>query len=136
MIGVPSSLFSGRGPRLSVFKRQATSSLLQLPALICSSGEYLLPFKSAVDNGKPTLLVLGCAGHCCWPVARGMSQTPTATSSAAAGTTRIAMRFMVLLKVKKCPKIIGQKTRRETGDGRRATGDGRREAGDGRRGLS
>jgi len=32
--GVPSSLYSGRGPKLSVLKRQATSSLLKLLALI------------------------------------------------------------------------------------------------------
>ena len=32
--GVPSSLYSGRLPRLSVLKRQATSSLLKLVALI------------------------------------------------------------------------------------------------------
>src|SRR5439155_6957543 len=48
MIGVPSSLYSGNGPRLSVLKRQATSSLLKLDALIWSSGRYLLPFVSAV----------------------------------------------------------------------------------------
>src|SRR4029078_760569 len=40
--GVPSSLNSGRGPRLSVLNRQATSSLLKLAALILSSGEYFL----------------------------------------------------------------------------------------------
>ena len=32
--GVPSNLYSGRGPRLSVLKRQATSSLLKLDASI------------------------------------------------------------------------------------------------------
>ena len=32
--GVPSSLYSGRLPKLSVLKRQATSSLLKLDALI------------------------------------------------------------------------------------------------------
>ena len=32
--GVPSNLYSGRGPRLSVLKRHATSSLLKLEALI------------------------------------------------------------------------------------------------------
>ena len=37
--GVPSSLYSGRGPRLSVLKRQATSSVEKLSALIWSSGE-------------------------------------------------------------------------------------------------
>jgi glucose dehydrogenase len=34
MRGVPSSLYSGRGPRLSVLNRQATSSLLKLSAPI------------------------------------------------------------------------------------------------------
>src|SRR6267143_5377300 len=40
--GVPSSLYSGRGPRLSVLNRQATSSWLKLVALIWSSGAYLV----------------------------------------------------------------------------------------------
>src|SRR5437773_11278309 len=40
--GVPSSLYSGRGPRLSVLNRQETSSELKLLALIWSSGEYRL----------------------------------------------------------------------------------------------
>src|SRR6202040_3765944 len=48
MSGVPSSLYSGRGPRLSVLKRHATSSLLKLDALIWSRGRYLVPFMSAV----------------------------------------------------------------------------------------
>src|SRR6201984_1829804 len=48
MMGVPSSLYSGRGPRLSVLKRHATSSLLKFDALIWSSGTYLLPRTSAV----------------------------------------------------------------------------------------
>lgn len=34
MIGVPSSLFSGRGPKLSVLIGHATSTLLKLVALI------------------------------------------------------------------------------------------------------
>ena len=46
--GVPSSLYSGRGPNASVLNRHATSSLLKLAALICSSGEYLLPVRSAL----------------------------------------------------------------------------------------
>src|SRR5580765_16150 len=61
MIGVPSSLFSGRGPRLSVLKRQATSSLLKLLASIWSSGEYLLPRRSAVYIGHSPFFVLGMA---------------------------------------------------------------------------
>src|SRR5215813_15611668 len=56
MRGVPSSLYSGRGPRLSVLKRQATSSLLKLAALIWSSGEYLLPLRSAVYIGHSPFL--------------------------------------------------------------------------------
>ena len=61
MIGVPSSLVSGRGPRLSVLNRHATSSLLKLLALIWSSGEYLLPRRSAVYIGHSPFLVLGIA---------------------------------------------------------------------------
>src|SRR5207237_9133883 len=59
MMGVPSSLYSGRGPRLSVLKRQATSSLLKFDALIWSSGEYLLPRRSAVYIGHSPFFVLG-----------------------------------------------------------------------------
>jgi hypothetical protein len=69
MIGVPSSLFSGRGPRLSVLKRHATSSLLKLLASIWSSGEYLLPRRSAVYIGHSPFLVLGMPVAC--PVSPG-----------------------------------------------------------------
>src|SRR5215470_4753670 len=62
--GVPSSLYSGRGPRLSVLKRQATSSLLKLEALIWSSGEYLVPLRSAVYCGHSPFLVEGRAAFC------------------------------------------------------------------------
>src|ERR1700680_749284 len=48
MSGVPSSLYSGNGPRLSVLKRQATSSLLKFDASIWARGRYLVPFMSAV----------------------------------------------------------------------------------------
>src|SRR6266850_775996 len=48
MSGVPSNLYSGNGPRLSVLKRQATSSLLKFEPLIWSSGRYLVPRMSAV----------------------------------------------------------------------------------------
>src|SRR4029434_1960008 len=51
---VPSSLNSGNGPRLSVLKRQATSSVLKFDALIWSSGEYLVPLRSAaLDHHSP-----------------------------------------------------------------------------------
>src|SRR5579862_3089915 len=59
MSGVPSSLYSGRGPKLSVLKRQATSSLPKLDALIWSSGEYLVPLRSAVYCGHSPFLVEG-----------------------------------------------------------------------------
>src|ERR1700680_1229392 len=58
--GVPSSLYSGRVPRLSVLKRHATSSLLKLDAVIWSSGEYLVPFRSAVKCAHSPFLVDGC----------------------------------------------------------------------------
>src|SRR5882672_9089613 len=63
--GVPSSLYSGRVPRLSVLKRHATSSLLKLLALIWSSGEYLLPRRSAVYIGHSPFFVLGRADVFC-----------------------------------------------------------------------
>jgi len=41
-------VLSGRGPKLSVLRRHATSSLLKFDASICESGENLLPRTSAV----------------------------------------------------------------------------------------
>src|SRR5712692_6586357 len=61
--GVPSSLYSGRVPRLSVLKRQATSSLLKFEALIWSSGEYLVPLRSAVYCGQSPFFVLGFSAY-------------------------------------------------------------------------
>src|SRR5688572_9233063 len=95
MSGVPSSLVSGRGPRLSVLNRQAISSLLKLLALIWSSGEYLLPRRSAVYIGHSPFFVLGMAPL--WPDRRGVTHASPATSSATAGTIRNAMRFILLL---------------------------------------
>src|SRR5881628_825890 len=47
MSGVDSRLNSGRGPRLSVLKRQAISRLLKLVRLTWSSGEYRVLPRSA-----------------------------------------------------------------------------------------
>src|SRR5207302_8155704 len=76
--GVPSSLYSGRGPRLSVLNRQATSSLLKLAALIWSSAEYLLPLRSAVYIGHSPFIVLGWAVAPAWPASRGATDTSAA----------------------------------------------------------
>src|SRR5262249_27278282 len=57
MSGVPSNLYSGRVPRLSVLKRQETSSLLKFSALIWSSGEYLVPARSPVYWGHSPFFV-------------------------------------------------------------------------------
>src|SRR5262252_8445300 len=59
MIGVPSSLASGVGPRLSVLNDHATWSRLKFVASIWASGEYLLPLRSAVYIGHSPFLVLG-----------------------------------------------------------------------------
>src|SRR5215831_21416912 len=93
MIGVPSSLFSGRGPRLSVLNRHATSILLKLLALIWSSGEYLLPFRSAVYIGHSPFFVLGCP--VAWPAMRGCIQASPAPSSTSAGIERVSKRDML-----------------------------------------
>src|SRR5262245_46148904 len=93
MIGVPSSLFSGRGPRLSVLKRQATSILLKLLALIWSSGEYLLPRRSAVYIGHSPFFVLGCP--VAWPATRGCIQARPAPRSTSAGIVRVSKRDML-----------------------------------------
>src|SRR5262249_51914503 len=79
MIGVPSSLFSGRGPRLSVLNRHATSSLLKLLASICDSGEYLLPARSAVYIGHSPFLVLGIGLD--WPRSDRFSEGTVATAA-------------------------------------------------------
>src|SRR6476469_5734793 len=93
MIGVPSSLFSGRGPTLSVLKRQATSILLKLLALIWSSGEYLLPRRSAVYIGHSPFFVLGCP--VAWPATCGCSQTSPAPRRTSAGIVRVIKRDML-----------------------------------------
>src|SRR5437763_17174126 len=97
MIGVPSSLFSGRGPRLSVLNRQATSSLLKLAALIWSSGEYLLPLRSAVYIGHSPFLVLGWAVAPAWPASRGATDTSAAARTINASTVRSTLRNIVPL---------------------------------------
>src|SRR6266545_1008587 len=92
MIGVPSSLFSGRGPRLSVLNRHATSSLLKLLALIWSSGEYLLPRRSAVYIGHSPFLVLGIG--LAWPDSRGAISVATTAISTSTGATRNSLPVM------------------------------------------
>src|SRR6478672_4249710 len=77
MIGVPSSFASGVGPRLSVLNDHATWSRLKLVASIWSSGEYLLPLRSAVYIGHSPFLVLGME-LAVWP---DILATGTETSS-------------------------------------------------------
>src|SRR5262245_9484664 len=90
--GVPSSLLSGRGPRLSVLKRHAISILLKLDALIWSSGEYLLPFKSAVYIGHSPFLVLGIG--LAWPDSFGAIDIATTAASTRTGAIRNNFRVM------------------------------------------
>src|SRR5262245_6471650 len=59
MIGVPSNLASGVGLSPSVLNDHASWSRLKLVASIWSSGEYLLPLRSAVYIGHSPFLVLG-----------------------------------------------------------------------------
>src|SRR3954453_9452335 len=92
MIGVPSSLFSGRGPRLSVLKRHAGSSLLKLLALIWSSGGYLLSLRSAVYIGHSPFFVLGCPVF--WPWMRGTKVATPRARRATAGTSRTVVRLI------------------------------------------
>src|SRR5215472_497835 len=80
--GVPSNLYSGRGPKLSVLNLQATSSLLKLDASIWSSGEYLVPLRSAVYCGHSPFFV---DGNACWPNAADVSH---ASSVATTSKTR------------------------------------------------
>src|SRR6476661_1863374 len=87
MMGVASSLYSGRVPRLSVLKRHATSSLLKLPALIWSSGEYLLPWRSAVYIGHSPFCVLG-RGLVCPRMAGASHARPAPSTSTAAADFR------------------------------------------------
>src|SRR6266480_2227042 len=90
--GVPSSLYSGRVPRLSVLKRHATSSLLKLEALIWSSGEYLLPRRSAVYIGHSPFLVLGIGPACPDTDTLGATHMSPTARSASAGTIRNSFR--------------------------------------------
>src|SRR5438067_10248160 len=92
--GVPSSLYSGRGPRLSVLNRHATSSLLKFDALICSSGEYLVPFRSAVYCGHSPLMVDG------WPAA--WPDTPRDWPNASPATATTAGRSLLAPSVLLC----------------------------------
>src|SRR5580658_6443112 len=104
MIGVPSSLYSGRGPSASVLKRHATSSLVKLDALIWSSGEYLLPRRSAVYIGHSPFLVLATdPAWPAWPDTRGAIQTSPAARSASAGTIRRVFRDIVYSRVDTVP---------------------------------
>src|SRR5215813_11388989 len=96
--GVPSNLYSGRVPRLSVLKRQATSSLLKLSALIWSSGEYLVPARSPVYCGHSPFLVEGpdfpfLAPD--WPNTPIVSHTSPTMSNTNAGMERHTIRDMV-----------------------------------------
>src|SRR5262249_37449698 len=86
MSGVPSSLYSGRVPRLSVLKRQATSSLLKFVALIWSSGEYFVPWLSDVYAIQSPFLVLGIPGAC--PCDRTEPHSTPAATTATRGTPR------------------------------------------------
>src|SRR5262249_60424395 len=94
MIGVPSSFASGRGPRLSVLKLHATSSLLKFDALIWSRREYLLPRRSAVYIGHSPLLVLGIEFD--WLETSGANDHMTKPRAATAPTRPQSFRNMVL----------------------------------------
>src|SRR6185312_6970988 len=76
--GVPSSLYSGWLPKLSVLNRQATSRSLKFEALIWSSGSYRLPEVSAKYWVQLTLR--GVPGA----VWRGADATPRTTVAARA----------------------------------------------------
>src|SRR5579871_131841 len=82
MIGVPSSLYSGYGPKASVLKRHATCSLSKFDALIWSSGEYLVNLTSAPLVGHSPFLVEGWP----WPVNCGGTGVPTNVWAATCGT--------------------------------------------------
>src|SRR5262244_4567358 len=101
MSGVPSNLYSGRVPRLSVLKRQATSSLLKLSALIWSSGEYLVPARSPVYWGHSPFLVEGADFPFLvpdWPDTPIVIDTIPTTSKTNAGTIRHTVRDIVRLR--------------------------------------
>src|SRR5215468_5100603 len=101
MSGVPSNLYSGRVPRLSVLKRQATSSLLKLSALIWSSGEYLVPARSPVYCGHSPFLVEGADFPFLvpdWPDTPIVIHSSPTTSKTNAGTIRHTVRDIVRLR--------------------------------------
>src|SRR5579863_8632796 len=101
MSGVPSSLYSGRDPRLSVLKRQAISSLLKFDALIWSSGRYLVPAISAVYQAHSPSL--GC--HWLdrdWP--NTMAARPATPSATAIRVNNLV--FLLTLQETFCFEIL------------------------------
>src|SRR5437016_11420364 len=92
--GVPSNRGSGRVPRLSVLKRQATSSLAKLSASICASGEYLEPLTSPAYVGHSPLAVEWTAAPVC-PESRIVSHTSPITTSANTEMDRYFVRDIV-----------------------------------------
>src|SRR5262249_28653828 len=77
MSGVPSSLYSGRGPNWSVLNRQATSSLLKLDASIWLSGEYRVPLISPEYAGHSPSFVEGSDP---WPDVCGVHRQTVSTT--------------------------------------------------------
>src|SRR6185295_924948 len=99
MIGVPSSLASGVGPRLSVLKDHASWSRLKFAASIWSSGEYLLPLKSAVYIGHSPFFVLGIEEAAAWPERRLTDTTTSGASSTSARTILVLFPIMAFSSV-------------------------------------
>src|SRR5579864_8987053 len=120
--GVPSSLYSGRVPRLSVLKRHATSSLLKLDALIWSSGEYLVPFRSAVYCGHSPFLVEGCPAMA-WPA------TPRDWPNASAANATAASRSLPASNVLSCIILLSPLACDETASGDHSTCSAQAKAG-------
>src|SRR4051812_5685775 len=92
MIGVPSSLYSGRVPRLSVLNRQATSSLPKFAAVIWSSGEYRLPLASPVYAGHSPFFVVGEKPAAVWPESRTATAARAMTSAVKGTVNRAILR--------------------------------------------
>src|SRR5262245_66660717 len=97
--GVPSSLNSGRGPRLSVRNRHATSSLPKFVALIWSSGEYLVPCRSPVYSGQSPLAVDGGREPC--PEIAAVINPSTATRHR---TSDRRVIVFLLFPSRRCPR--------------------------------
>src|SRR5678816_3993326 len=102
MSGVPSSLYSGRGPSASVLNRHATSSLLKFAAFTSASGEKCVLARSAAYDGHSPLAVLG-RGACC---ACGLCHSAVAAAKATPTSSEQRISNRVAFMEPRCENVV------------------------------